>query len=475
MKPGEIQQVLSQTNKWWSDEVWEQNDPDLRRAADAPFVYQPNILGDIVPGGLYILRGPRRAGKTVEIKRTISRLVDQGVDRRRIVHCACDGWRANWLGGLVSSAQQLVTGDGPRYWFLDEITGVSGDWPSQIKWLRDNTSLGEDCVVLTGSSSRDLDEALGKLAGRRGGVAHPDRILLPMPFASVCQAIGLDLPEPGLVRARDLLRPGIDDRVREFAPLLHRLVSAWELYLTIGGFPRAVEDQIRHGRVQPDFIEAIWRVIHDDALQGSRFTPAQTQGLLAELAGSMASPVNRSRIARDLGVANHTVEARLNDLALTYLAWPCYPERNGMPHLRAQPKVYFSDPLIARLAHLRNPEVKAPDPTVVTEQQIGVALLRQREHEAPGSLPDFDSVMFSSHRTGEVDFVGGWMGDVAIEAKYVDGGWRSQSRSLLATRPGGIVATRSEIDLSGNFKAIPAAILALLIEPRLPPKRSTVG
>lgn len=45
-----------------------------------------------------------------------------------------------------------------RYWFLDEITSVPA-WPEAIKWLRDNTAFGDDCVVLTGSSARDLADA----------------------------------------------------------------------------------------------------------------------------------------------------------------------------------------------------------------------------------------------------------------------------------------------------------------------------
>lgn len=471
MKPGDIQQSLSLTNRWWTDPDWERDDPDLRSVADAPFIHRPGVLEDITPDGLYVLRGPRRVGKTVEIKRAIARLIRSGVDRRRIIHAACDGWRANWLGTLVRAADQMTAVNGPRYWFLDEVTGVAGDWASHVKWLRDNTAWGRDCVVLTGSSARGLDTALGALAGRRGRVADPDRTLLPMPFTAVCAALRVDVPETGLVRVRDLTRPDAGRVVQDLAPFLHRLVAAWEVYLHVGGFPRAVEDHIRSGAVQKDMTEALWRVVHDDALRGSRFTPTQTQALLAEIAARLTTPLNRTTIARDIGVANHTVQARLEDLALTYLAWPCHPERDGVPHLRARPKVYFTDPLIARLAHLRNPRTPPPDVTLLTEQQIGLALLRQSEEEAPGSLQDFDRVMFSTHRTGEVDFVGPFMGDIAVEVKYVDGGWRGASRSLTTTRSTGVVATRSEIDLSTPFKAIPAPILALMIEPR--PVRST--
>jgi hypothetical protein len=62
--------------------------------------------------------------------------------------------------------------------------------------------------------------------------------------------------------------------------------------------------------------------------------------------------------------------------------------------MRARSKVYFADPLIARLAHLRNPQaVAAPDPTKLSEQQIGLSIVRQRESVERGSYVRFESVM----------------------------------------------------------------------------------
>ena len=66
---------------------------------------------------------------------------------------------ANDLERLVKMARTVATrsADEPRYWFLDEITAVSGKWWTTIKWLRDNDAgFRSDCVVLTGSSMRGL-------------------------------------------------------------------------------------------------------------------------------------------------------------------------------------------------------------------------------------------------------------------------------------------------------------------------------
>ena len=76
MKQGEIQQMLVATNRWWRNpDGWTRDDPDLREADAAPFRYTAGALGNLRAGGLYVLRGPRRVGKSVEIKRTIDTLL----------------------------------------------------------------------------------------------------------------------------------------------------------------------------------------------------------------------------------------------------------------------------------------------------------------------------------------------------------------------------------------------------------------
>lgn len=127
-----------------------------------------------------------------------------------------------------------------RYWFLEEITAVKGDWPSRIKWLRDNDPLGEDCVVLTGSSMRGLDDAIRALAGRRGEVDSSDRVLLPMSFGDLCRALGIALPSTPRLRPMDFQRDVVDAVADQLHPWCNDLVDAWEIYLRVGGFPQGL-------------------------------------------------------------------------------------------------------------------------------------------------------------------------------------------------------------------------------------------
>ena len=113
MKQGEIQQMLVATNRWWRQPVdWARDDPDLREANDAPFHYSAGVLDGLAPGGLYVLRGPRRVGKSVEIKRAVERLIAGGAEK----HSACLGGRLARRGfgqvgqcGPAVDAQQGAT------------------------------------------------------------------------------------------------------------------------------------------------------------------------------------------------------------------------------------------------------------------------------------------------------------------------------------------------------------------------------
>ncbi|MCY4212912.1 MAG: AAA family ATPase [Gammaproteobacteria bacterium] len=474
MKRGEAQQTLAAINRWWRDpEGWTARDPDLREMERAPFRYQADVLADLIPGGLYILRGPRRVGKTVAVKSAIRDLAASGVAPRCIVHMAMDGLRSRDLGLLVDAADGLMPADGHRYWFIDEITGITDGWPERVKWLRDNDArFRTDTVVLTGSSAAGLTQATKALAGRRGEARAPDRVLLPMGFRSfarlVSGATALEQSALKPYRVADLTHGELRQVLPELAPWQDLLIRAWETYLGCGGFPAAVAQHVAT-RSEPSALRrSLVDVIHGDAFRRADWSQTQSTDLLRRLSANVCSPLNIASLANDTGVAQATLKRRLDELREAFVVWPCYREDNLRPKLGAQPKLYFMDPIYANLT--LDSERVAPrthlDFSRLSQQQLGLALLRAIERDAPGTLVGHDQVLH--HRTAsrkEIDFVGPQFGGAAFESKYVDGGWRREALTLKASRWQGVVATRSESDLSDpEVAAVPTALLAWLLD-----------
>lgn len=103
---------------------------------------------------------------------------------------------------------------------------------------------------------------------------------------------------------------------------------------------------------------------------------------------------------------------------------------------------------------------------MLSEQQLGLALLRNLERATPGDHLGFDRVLHHRSRTGsEIDFVGPDFGDLAIESKYVDGRWHGAAKTLRASRWQGIIATRTELNLTApDVRAVPTSMLAWLLD-----------
>jgi uncharacterized protein len=468
MNDSRLRRLLAERSPWRARANWEADDPDLRAAARLPLSYEPEPLAHIHAPGLYVLRGPRRVGKSLELKRAVVRLLAGGVDPKTIFYCSCDGLSRQDLRRLVAQGHSVTrTLPGSPHWLLDEVTAVSG-WLQTIKELRDqDTTFREACVVLTGSSARDLDQAREDLADRRGGIADSDRLLLPMGFRAFCRALGgLDELPPQIIRPKDCLTAGAERAISALEPWSNALADAWELFLDVGGFPRAVGEMVGNGAVSDGFVQGLWDVVLGDAIRAAPMSEADVSALLDRLAANLCSPINASRIARDVGLPGHQAATnRIEDLVRAFLAWRCHRIRGDRPNTAAQRKLYFVDPLIAQLAHRRNPRFSAPETAKLTQQQIGLALARAVSLDAPAAFVQADRVMYERTDTGaEIDFVGPDL-EVPFECKYTDGRWRREALTMKARHGRGVMVTRSPL-LTGADEpiwAIPAAILAWLL------------
>jgi predicted AAA+ superfamily ATPase len=466
----DIDGELSAANPWWRDpNDWQDTDVQLRTARQSALAYDPRPLEDLTPGGLYILRGPRRVGKSTALKKLIARRLDAGTPPRSILHISVEGRTAQDVVDIVRRASTTwLRGDpGQRLWVIDEITGVNGPWPESVKRLRDSdTHFSADTVILTGSSAARFEEARKQLAGRRHA-ERSDRTLFQMGFSDVCRALGIELPaSPSVAPAALGDSEFVLGAVEDARPWLSEMIDAWDRYLLVGGYPQAVDSElsIPQGETDQALRDALWDVIHGDALEGSGFSPTQTQTILRSIASSLSSLYSVEGLADAVNVAHATAGSRLDALRRAFIAFPVHREQGLAPRPQAQSKWYFTDPRLARLASEFGAGTP-PDMTALSEQQIAIALLRALEAESPGAAVRHDTLLYYRSRTrAEIDFVSPAFAHTCVESKFVSRGWGRAFQTIEASgRRTGIVATRSGTKKHDGGWALPAGLVAHLI------------
>ncbi len=290
-----------------------------------------------------------------------------------------------------------------------------------------------------------------------------------MGFATVARILRPELPEAAPLDLANLGSPRTADLFGNLLPYLDDLVSAWEIYLGCGGFPVAVAAR-RQGRPIPEqFIGALFDVVQRDAFIRSSLPESVTIALLDRIARGLCSPFNVTSAARDIGLTNDAMTRRVDDLRNSYLVWTCSQtsETSWLPRHGSMSKLYFVDPVHARIANHRNSGYAEPDLTALVEQQIGMALRRRLDATSPGRWAEHDQILHVRTRSRkEIDFVGPDLGRIAIESKYTESGaWRADAATVVSSDYFGILTTRNVLDTAQpGAWAVPAAMFAFLVD-----------
>ncbi len=484
MRDDELRALLRERNPWWraaagqSDPtLWAQSDPTLRAAATSGLDYAPQILDDVGPdGGLRVLRGPRRVGKSVALKRLALRFCATN-DPNRLVYLSADGMRTQDLRRAFAMGRALTptVGTNPRLWLIDEVTSMAG-WEQLVKELRDNTALADDGLVLTGSSASGFEDAVRALGAGRTRTLHPFRTLLPMTFADVITSGGfpgndqIDLPLP--VLPDRLQTESVREVILSLSAFVDELDFAWQDFLDSGGFPQAVADRRRSGDVGPVFAGDLQSWLATDVVPGEMSDSVSE--LLLALHLRSGSPLSITATAEALHMTRERFRGRIDRLVASFGAIWCHQaNERGERVVGSQSKLYLVDPILARLPSLLDSSAAAPNFTRSSEAALGIAVARAVAQLHPERLVEQRAVMYLRTASSEIDFApvpissGGHVSATTpIESKWVESGWKNEARTMAAKYGRGVLATKNITDLSGDVWAVPTPIVALLLNGR---------
>jgi predicted AAA+ superfamily ATPase len=400
------------------------------------------------------------------------------VDPRQVIHLPCDGFAARDLRRAFTLGRELTRfvdrhARCPRVWLLDEVTGIAG-WSATVKAARDGSDVGSDTVVLSGSRWLATEDVEGNLlAGRAGsGGGRRVRHVHPMSFRDFVRATRPALAPLGHAHPSDLQSPPVEAMLQGVAFDVDDYDFAWQDYLRVGGFPRAVAEFYRKGAVSAAYVEDLqaWLRTDVDPEREADAIPL----LLNELERRMSSPLNVRATAEAMHYSRNSFPPRLQRLVSGFAAIWC-PQRNehGAAVTGAQAKLYLTDPLLAWIPSRLRAGLPEPDMTRLTEAAIGIALARAIDQLQARRWVNGDTIGYlRTASDGEIDLApvpvssaAGPQTTVPLESKWVDANWRSEARVIENKYQSGILATKSILDLDHPVWALPAPMLALLLQP----------
>lgn len=183
---------LGYQNQWWKHRTaWTMYDADMQRFDNQKIKFKRKDI-PLEAGKIFVLRGPRRVGKTVCLKRSIEKLTEKK-DPYQILYCNCETLLSRKRRELHNVIREFLYRSSKyeeRYLFLDEVTHIE-DWRIELKSLQDTGELCNVVTVVTGSLPSKLREESEKMPGRN----TENYLLKPMMFRDFVFQAYMALPE----------------------------------------------------------------------------------------------------------------------------------------------------------------------------------------------------------------------------------------------------------------------------------------
>jgi predicted AAA+ superfamily ATPase len=281
-----------------------------------------------------VVIGMRRSGKTYLLFQEMQRLVDDGVDRGRILYVNFEDDRLQPLApGMLDRTLEAFYRLNPvartegAYLFLDEIQAVAG-WSRFARRVLDTEAAR---LYVSGSSAKMLSTEVATEFRGRGYAVE----LLPLSFAEALLYAGMELPTSV---------PGSRSR--------SQLEAAFTKYLRVGGFPD-VQELIEAERIQvlQNYVQLV--LLRDIIDRHEVRNVHAVRSFALSLLQSSGSLTSVNKLANDLksrgiAVGKDTLYALLDYFTDAFLLFTVPIFNRSLRVREANPKkVYAVDPGLA--------------------------------------------------------------------------------------------------------------------------------
>lgn len=494
---------IQELNKWWTKgaQFW-LDDGDLMRYDQLPLKLVREDLADrLRVGGMVVVKGPRRVGKTVLVKNAIRKLLSENVaNPDDILYFSFDSVvSAKEMDNMLRSFLAKPHA-GTVYVFLDEIQAVRG-WADVLLGLSNAGLLSKAAVALTGSIAHLMKTETLPGRGTEGNVYF----LRTASFRTfVISVLELVRQSPLFLNnvidyrftsdeAANFLKdvrsiesgpdddlPSVHAAATRMARYFIPLSRMFEIYLLTGGYSASINAAFYRTQANNTY-EEIYNYAKNDAATLAMSATGDSQKavqVLSGVVGYVGSKVSYSKIARDMSMNKATMIGYYGRLESSFV----FVSVNGVKPMEGKlvdsevKKFYFSDVFMhyavgAAQTGKQGPEyskelVNSSAVGMVVEEIVAGHLIRVKEKD-PMKLYGTYLRFYDGRK--EIDFVYKGSGArgaeelIGIEVKYQaeasmqDAGQAEGiSRAILLTKA-------AEVEVRGKTVSIPVCVFLAML------------
>lgn len=340
---------LSRYNKWWGlNQDFPNYDSDLGRIKFLINRYWKTFE----VGNVYIIRGPRRSGKSTYIKLIIKKLLEEKVEPKSILYVPCDRLSSRReLHKLLLDFIKFNVESERIFIFIDEATYLP-EWFLVIKDLAEELDMDRICIVATGSSPVGLKEASERLPGRR--VEGNEFWLMPISFREFIMNIPKKLLPISGTHIEKLRRVLSNMEFRFEKPNISLLedLLAWhdtlesllDIYLRTGGMPEFIIEYLTQGRIREKTMEILIRFVLGEISKAKK-SEHIALGVLRYLTDNLMQRTDYSKISSEVDSHHATVRDIIETLQKALIVFQVsYLDVNTRRFsMKKQKKFAFSD------------------------------------------------------------------------------------------------------------------------------------
>ncbi|MCD6220605.1 ATP-binding protein [bacterium] len=447
------------------------NDPHLRNLKEVKFVFRSPLENSIplhIPG-IYILTGGRQVGKSTLIKLLIRNLLTRKrVNSSQIYYIPCD--LLERYQELVSVMEEFFEGIDKEkgfYLFLDEMTYVK-EWDRAIKYFADLGYFTKGSVLITGSDSVVLKEAMKKFPGRRGKAENTDFHYYPLSFS---EFLLLTTPKLESIVKKikgfsSFLKIPTDELFLSLKESLttetiKKIDICFKDYLLTGGFLPAINEFYKNkGKIGRFVYRTYQQWIIGDILKRNKKEHFLKE-ILVVLSERLGKQITLHNIASMTEIQHHsTIQDYLNilqDMDVLFIQ-QALREDKLKPAPKKAKKIHFTDPFIAQSLISWAKDIDNPTEIVSDYGQAEIVegcivSLFRRNHKvyyikAEGEV---DLVILSGKRF------------LPVEIKWTENLKRSELKQILKYRKGIISYKGLRLGKYEHLYVLPVPLLALFV------------